>query len=186
MSCDSVETRMRIRPRESSLSRPFASASFVIPHRRGERATPWLDRAPNAVPTWLAATLHDERNRSSTRDACDRLSANDTSTTGTHVSRSAIHRSYPLSGSCGCMARFTTPHALRMCRSFTLFEAGILLPATSTELASSDAPVTPRRLPSLPARLRERGFRLREETPAHRSEEASASTRPRPPAYENP
>jgi len=35
MSCDSVETRMRIRPRESSLSRPFASASFVPPHRRG-------------------------------------------------------------------------------------------------------------------------------------------------------
>jgi len=35
MSCDSVETRMRIRPRESSLSRPFAPASFVPPHRRG-------------------------------------------------------------------------------------------------------------------------------------------------------
>jgi hypothetical protein len=28
-SCDFVETRMRIRPRESSLSRPFAPASFV-------------------------------------------------------------------------------------------------------------------------------------------------------------
>lgn len=72
MSCDLVETRMRIRPRESSLSQPFTAASFVPPSK-GERTAPWLDRASNAVPAQLAATLHDERNRSSTRDAYDQL-----------------------------------------------------------------------------------------------------------------
>jgi hypothetical protein len=61
MSCDLVETRMRIRPRESSLSHPFAAASFVPPSK-GERTAPWLDRACDAVPARLAATLHDERN----------------------------------------------------------------------------------------------------------------------------
>jgi hypothetical protein len=72
MSCDLVETRMRIRPRESSLSHPF-TASWFVPPSKGERTAPWLDRASNAVPARLAATLHDERNRSSTRDACDQL-----------------------------------------------------------------------------------------------------------------
>lgn len=56
------------------------------PSSQGRAIAPWLDRASNAVPAWLAAMLHDDRFRSSTRDACDQLSANDTSTTGTHVS----------------------------------------------------------------------------------------------------
>jgi hypothetical protein len=32
------------------------------PPSKGERAAPWLGRASNAVPAWLATTLHDERN----------------------------------------------------------------------------------------------------------------------------
>jgi len=187
-----------LRPRRNSNAdstpriEPLASVHRGLvrtPHRRGERTSPWLDRASNAVPVRLATVLHDERNRSSTRDACDQLSANDTSTTGTHASFGdpGDARSH------GCMARFTTPHALRMCR-FSAFRRGRFLPATSTELASSDAPVTALRLSSFALcialarralRLRA-GFRLQEETPAHRSEEVSASSRPRPPAHDVP
>lgn len=58
MSCDSVETRMRIRPRESSLSRPFASASFVPPHRRVDAS-------------YSVARSSPERR---SRTACDRTS----------------------------------------------------------------------------------------------------------------
>lgn len=90
-------------------------------------------------------------------------SANDTSTTGTHVSFGDPWVCSPCEEAHGCMARFTTPHALRM-ESVPAFRGGRVLPATSTELASSDAPVTALRLPSP-------GFRLREETPSHRSEE---------------
>jgi len=135
---------MRIRPRESSLSHPFTAASFVPPSQ-GERAAPWLDRAPNAVPTWLAAMLHDERNRSSTRDACDQLLPT-TLRRRVPTSRSAIRRCHP----CG-----VPPDAWRVsrrpthfgCSRFRLFEAGVFFPRRRpTE--SSDAPVTAHRLPS--------------------------------------
>lgn len=108
--------------------------------------TPWLDRAPNAVPVRLATALHDERNRSSTRDACDWLLPT-TLRLRAPTSRSAIWRCAPLARSSRCMARFTTPHALRMAR-FPFFRSGHCPPAASTELSSSDAPVTALRLPS--------------------------------------
>jgi hypothetical protein len=133
MSCDSVETRMRIRPRESSLSRPFASASFVPPHRR-------VDASYSVARSSL------ERR---SRTACDRTSRRTQQVIDQRCVRPAFcqrHFDYghprfvrrsagaflscgtlasPGARSCRCMARFTTPHALRMCRSFTLFEAGV-------------------------------------------------------------
>jgi hypothetical protein len=59
-------------------------------------------------------------------------SANDTSTTGTHVSFIDPPVRSPCEESCGCMARFTTPHALRM-KSVRALRRGRFLPATSTE-----------------------------------------------------
>jgi len=60
-------------------------------------------------------------------------SANDTSTTGTHVSFGDLAVSSPCEEPSRCMARFTTPHALRM-QSVQAFRSGRFLPATSTEL----------------------------------------------------
>jgi hypothetical protein len=135
MSCDLVETRMRIRPRESSLSHPF-TASWFVPPSKGERTAPWLDRASNAVPARLAATLHDERNRSSTRDACDQLLPT-TQRLRAPTFRSAI-RAWLLRAASDAWRVFTTPHTLRVFRF--VVRRGRFLPVASTELSPSDAP----------------------------------------------
>lgn len=101
----------------------------------------------------------------------------------------------PVAGSGGCMARFTTPHALRMCRSLSLrlFEAGVLFPRRRPNhdpltLPSRRAAYPPLHHGLAPVRtcFRTPGFRLLEETPAHRSEEVSASAQPRPPDHDDP
>jgi hypothetical protein len=113
-----------LRPRRNSNAastpriEPLASVHRVLAPRlieRGERAAPWLDRAPSAVPARLATTLHDERKRSSTRDACDRLLPT-TLRRRAPTTRSVIRRRCPLARTFGCLARFTTPQALRMGR----------------------------------------------------------------------
>jgi hypothetical protein len=86
MSCDSVETRMRIRPRESSLSRPFASASFVPPHRRVD-ASYSVARSSLERRSRTACDRTSRRTQQVIDQRCVRpASANDTSTTGTHAS----------------------------------------------------------------------------------------------------
>lgn len=173
MSCDLVETRMRIRPRESSLSRPFTASSFVPPSK-GERTAPWLDRASYAVPARLAATLHDERNRTSTRDACDQLLPT------THRRRVPTFRSATrgssLAGRFGCVARFhDAPHASG--GSVPFVTAGVVFP---WRRPSSHPLTLPSPRSACPLRFRERRppFRFREEAPA--------SARPRPPSRDVP
>jgi len=147
-SCDPIDARMRIRPRESSLSHPFVTSSFVPPSK-GERTAPWLDRAPNAVPA-AACDRASRRTQQVIDQRCVRPAfANDTSTTGTHV-RSAtrcVLRQLARTIRFGWMARFTTPHSLRM-RSIR-WSSGRVVPVTSTEPSSSDAPVAVLRLPSV-------------------------------------
>jgi len=180
MSCDLVETRMRIRPRESSLSHPFAAASFVPPSK-GERTTPWLDRACDAVPTRLAATLHDERTG-------HRPEMRATSFLPTTLRRRAPTFSFGdpavfalASNPPDAWRVFTTPHALRT-EPVPAFRSGRSLPATSTDCASSDAPVTALRLSSSSL------WALPEETPlpASGNEEVSASARPRSLSHVDP
>lgn len=118
MSCDLVETRMRIRPRESSLPHPFTASSSSTPIAGFAKTAPRLDRAPFTDPAWVAPTLLDERNQVIDQRCVRPTTANDTSTTGTHVSFGDSMRDHP----CGrlafeCVARFTTPHTLRMSRS---------------------------------------------------------------------
>jgi len=146
MSCDSVETRMRIRPRESSLSRPFASASFAIPHRRGEAS-------------YSVARSSPERR---SRTACDRTSRRTQQVLDQRCVRPAFcqrHFDYghprfdrrstgalPLPGPADAWRVSRRPTHFG-CVGLSLFSRrAFLLPATSTELASSDAPVTTHRL----------------------------------------
>jgi len=117
------------------------------PHRKGERTTPWLDRACDAVPARLAATLHDERTG-------HRPEMRATSFLPTTLRRRAPTFSFgdpvacsPCEEPSGCMARFhDAPRTSD--RAGSCFRSGRSLPATSTDCASSDAPVTALRLSS--------------------------------------
>jgi len=183
MSCDLVDARMRIRPRESSLSHPFTAASF-LPPSQGEQTAPWLDRAPNAVPAWLAAMLHDERNRSSTRDACDQLLPT-TLRRRVPTSRSAIRRCLPLRG---------PPDAWRVsrrpthfgCKSVLALRGGRFLPATSTDCDPLTLPSPRTACPLISRTRRDWLSPIRGDPPAHDgNREVSASTRPRPSAHDD-
>lgn len=101
-------------------------------------------------------------------------SANDTTTTGTHVSFGDPVLLL-LRAASDAWRVFTTPHALRVFRF--VVRRGRLVPVASTELSPSDAPVTAHRLPSALSR---------EEVPLSLEEEEPASERPRPPSRARP
>jgi hypothetical protein len=184
MSCDSVETRMRIRPRESSLSLPFAAAS-VVPLIAGVKRL-------NTV----ARSSLERRSRT----ACDRTSRRTQQVIDQRCVRPAFCQRHFDYGHPRFVRRFAgavplrgPANAWRVSRRPThfgcvdrAFRGGRSLPATWTELTSSDAPVTALRLSSRLHACAYRAFAPRKETPAHRSEEASASARPRPPAHDDP
>jgi hypothetical protein len=127
MSCDSVETRMRIRPRESSLSRPFAAASSS-PLIAGVSDSSVARSSPERRSR-MACGHASRRTQQVIDQRCVRPAFCQRHFDYGHPrSRSVICRRCPElvllrapDGSCRCMARFTTPHALRMCRPLILF-----------------------------------------------------------------
>lgn len=127
MSCDLVETRMRIRPRESSLSHPFTAASCVPPASKRGATTPWLRSSLERRSRAACDRTSRRTQRTSTRDACDQLLPT-TLRRRAPTSRSVIPGRAPL-------ARRPTD-AWRASRRpthfgwsrFRLFEAGVFFP----------------------------------------------------------
>jgi len=150
-SCELDETQLRIRPRKSSCLTPVRRAPFVHPPSRGGQSS-CVTRSSLERRSRVACGYASRRTQQVIDQRCVRpATANDTSTTGTHASfGDRPLRSPPVrTRACfRCMARFTTPHALRVSRFQRL---GRCLPATSNTSDPSDAPVITLRLPlSLP------------------------------------
>lgn len=157
MSCDLVETRMRIRPRESSLSHPFTAASCVPPASKRGATAPWLRSSLERRSRAACDRTSRRTQRTSTRDACDQLLP------------TTLRRRAPTSRSvipgCAPLARRPTD-AWRASRRpthfgwsrFRLFEAGVFFPRRRP----SSHPLT---LPSPRSAYPSLGFRLPEETP---------------------
>lgn len=187
MSCDLVETRMRIRPRE---------LEPLTPVHRGLVRTPIEGCANCSVARSSlrrrsrAACGHASRrtHRSSTRDACDQLSAKRHFDDGHPRFRSVIRWCVPLREALrmrGAFSRRPTRFGSSRCPAF---RRGRFLPATSTDCASSDAPVTALRLSSGVSARERAGLSATGGDPPSRvgTEEVSASARPRPPAHRDP
>lgn len=160
MSCDLVETRMRIRPRESSLSHPFIAAWLVAPivGRPNDSVT----RSSLERRSRTACDRTSRRTQQVIDQRCVRpASANDTSTTSTHVSFGDPGERVPRMHGAFHDAPRTSDE------SVSIFRRGRFLPTPSTELRPLTLPSPRSACPPLHRALRA-GFRLQEETPSPR------------------